>query len=39
MVENCEELGEDMTEHIAFVIAAMRQIAGELGLEGREAGS
>ncbi len=34
MLENCERLGEDMSEHIAFVIAAMQGIAGELGLEG-----
>lgn len=33
----CEELGEDFTEHLAFVIGSMRQIAGELGLEGRAA--
>ncbi|MFQ5690953.1 MAG: HDIG domain-containing metalloprotein [Gemmatimonadota bacterium] len=30
----CEALGEDFTEHIAFVIEAMRGIAGRLGLEG-----
>ncbi len=29
-----EELGMDMTEHIAFVIDAMRPIAEQLGLEG-----
>jgi len=33
----CEELGEDMSEHIAFVIGAMQDVAGELGLEGRDA--
>jgi putative nucleotidyltransferase with HDIG domain len=30
--EGAEELGVDLDEHIAFVIAAMRPIAGELGL-------
>jgi len=34
MNENCEALGEDMGEHIAFVIGAMQEVAGELGLEG-----
>lgn len=33
----CEELGEDFTEHLAFVIGSMREIAGELNLEGRAA--
>ncbi len=33
MIENCEELGEDMGEHIAFVIGAMNGAASELGLE------
>ena len=33
MIENCEALGEDMSEHIAFVIDAMRDAAGDLGLE------
>ncbi len=33
----CEELGEDFTEHLTLVIGSMRQIAGELGLEGRAA--
>jgi len=32
--EATEALGEEMSEHTAFVIAAMRGIAGELGLEG-----
>ncbi len=32
MIENCEALGEDMSEHIAFVIAAMQDAADELGL-------
>ena len=31
----CEELGEDFDEHVAFVIGAMREIAGVLGLAGR----
>jgi putative nucleotidyltransferase with HDIG domain len=31
----CELLGLDMDEHIANVIAAMREIAGELGLDAR----
>lgn len=35
MTANCEALGEDMSEHIAFVISAMQEVAGELGLEGR----
>jgi putative nucleotidyltransferase with HDIG domain len=30
--EGAEELGVDLDEHIAFVVAAMRPIAGELGL-------
>ena len=32
MTENCRELGEDMGEHIAFVIAAMQTAAEALGL-------
>ena len=32
----CEELGEDFTEHIAFVTGAMRGIAGTLGLTGQD---
>ncbi|MGH7542063.1 MAG: HDIG domain-containing metalloprotein [Gemmatimonadota bacterium] len=32
----CERLGEDMSDHITFVIDAMRGIAGELGLEGTD---
>ena len=35
MREACEALGEEMTEHIEFVIGAMRRIADRLGLEGR----
>ncbi len=38
MIENCEALGEDMGEHIAFVIGAMQEAAGELGLNGGGAG-
>jgi predicted hydrolase (HD superfamily) len=30
--EGAEELGVELDEHIAFVIVAMRPIAGELGL-------
>lgn len=37
MVEHCEALGEDMGEHIAFVIAAMQGAAAELGLSGENA--
>jgi putative nucleotidyltransferase with HDIG domain len=33
MIRSCEELGEDMPEHIAFVIAAMQGVAGDLGLD------
>ena len=32
--EGAEELGVDLDEHIAFVVAAMRPIAAELGLRG-----
>ncbi|MFQ5530220.1 MAG: HDIG domain-containing metalloprotein [Gemmatimonadota bacterium] len=32
--EGQEALGEDLTEHIEFVVAAMRGIADELGLQG-----
>ena len=35
MREACADLGEDFTEHVAFVVESMRGIAGELGLEGR----
>ena len=38
MIENCAELGEDMGEHIAFVIAAMQLAAEDLGLNGPAAG-
>jgi putative nucleotidyltransferase with HDIG domain len=34
IVKGAEELGVDLGEHIAFVIAAMATVAGELGLEG-----
>jgi predicted hydrolase (HD superfamily) len=30
--ESAEELGVELDEHIAFVVEAMRPIAGELGL-------
>jgi putative nucleotidyltransferase with HDIG domain len=36
MREACEALGEDFTEHIAFVIEAMRGIVDELGLGPRQ---
>lgn len=36
--EAVDALGEDFTEHVAFVIEAMRGIADRLGLQGREAG-
>ncbi len=36
MTANCEALGEDMGEHITFVIEAMRGVAADLGLEGRD---
>jgi putative nucleotidyltransferase with HDIG domain len=32
MTENCEALGEEMSEHVAFVIGAMQGVADELGL-------
>jgi predicted hydrolase (HD superfamily) len=32
-----EELGVDFDEHVAFVIAALDERAGELGLDGRGA--
>ena len=35
MRETCEELGEDLSEHIGLVIEAMQGISGELALEGR----
>jgi putative nucleotidyltransferase with HDIG domain len=34
VVHGAQELGVDLDEHIAFVIAALRPIAGELGLRG-----
>ncbi|MEA2256260.1 MAG: hypothetical protein QOG35_2305, partial [Solirubrobacteraceae bacterium] len=34
-----EELGVDFDEHVAFVIAALSERAGELGLEGRDPAS
>jgi putative nucleotidyltransferase with HDIG domain len=33
MIDHCETLGEDMGEHITFVIGAMQEVAGELGLD------
>ncbi len=33
IVDATDELGEDLSEHIQFVIDAMRAIGGELGLE------
>jgi predicted hydrolase (HD superfamily) len=33
IIKGAEELGVQLDEHITFCIAAMRQIAGELGLE------
>ena len=38
IAHNVEVLGEDMNDHIAFVLAAMQGIAPELGLDGRMAG-
>ena len=35
--EGAEALGEDFDEHLAFVIAALEERAGELGLEGSAA--
>jgi predicted hydrolase (HD superfamily) len=32
VTKGAEELGVDLDEHIAFVIAALQPIAGELGL-------
>jgi putative nucleotidyltransferase with HDIG domain len=34
VLHGAEELGVDLDEHIAFVVAALRPIAGELGLSG-----
>lgn len=34
IVEFTAELGEDLNEHIGFVLAAMQAIAGDLGLDG-----
>jgi predicted hydrolase (HD superfamily) len=39
MVKGAEELGVPLDEHITFCIAAMRKIAGELGLEPASAGT
>ena len=37
IAEGAEEMGIPLDEHIAFVIGAMKEIAGELGLEGSPA--
>lgn len=37
--EAARDLEVDLDEHIAHVMAAMREIAGELGLKGRSAGA
>jgi putative nucleotidyltransferase with HDIG domain len=37
IIEGAADLGLDLEEHIAFCIAAMRAIAGELGLDGSAA--
>jgi len=37
MREAAEAIDEEMSDHIRFVIGAMREIAGELGLEGKPA--
>jgi predicted hydrolase (HD superfamily) len=34
VIRGAEELGVDLDEHIAFVIAAMRASAGAIGLAG-----
>ena len=38
VARGAEELGVEFDEHVAFVIAAMAERAGELGLEPREGG-
>ena len=37
VVVGAAELGVDLDEHVAFVIAAMREVAPEIGLEGEPA--
>jgi putative nucleotidyltransferase with HDIG domain len=37
MREAAEAIDEEMSDHTRFVIGAMREIAGELGLEGKSA--
>ncbi len=37
--EGAEELGVDFDEHLAFVIAALEEHSGELGLDGEGAGA
>lgn len=39
IVDGAAELGVDLDEHIAFVLEALRGVAGELELDGRLAGS
>ncbi|MCU0308420.1 MAG: HD domain-containing protein [Thermoleophilia bacterium] len=34
VVRGAEEIGRDLDEHIAFVVAALQPVAGELGLPG-----
>ncbi|RME85250.1 MAG: HDIG domain-containing protein [Caldilineae bacterium] len=36
IARNVADLGEDLNEHIAFVLEAMQGIAADLGLDGRE---
>ena len=36
IVKGAQELGVDLNEHIAFEIAAMTQVADELGLRGTD---
>jgi len=36
IINGAAGLGVDLDEHIAFCIAAMKSVAGELGLEGRD---
>ncbi|MGB8889846.1 MAG: hypothetical protein WCC87_24195 [Candidatus Korobacteraceae bacterium] len=36
IINGAADLGVDLDEHITFCIEAMKRVAGELGLEGRE---
>ncbi|MEA3338221.1 MAG: HDIG domain-containing protein [Chloroflexota bacterium] len=36
IAEYTAELGEDLNDHIGFVLAAMQEVAGDLGLDGRD---